>query len=231
MSKTALDKGGTLYLWQKIKNLFAVKGDAIKSIVRVGNTSTFTVTFADGTTTTFTTPDTIVDPSTAAPLMDGTEAIGSSLKYAREDHVHPKDTSKVDTSRTINSHALTSDIVLTASDVSAVPAASVGASNGVCPLDNTGLVASQYLPSFVDDVIEVYARTGATALSADWFSLTGPTGTAITPQAGIIYVLMADTTGYDANSQFRWGGSTYVKLNDGGIVPITNAEIDEIVAS
>lgn len=30
-----------------------------------------------------------VDPATATPLMDGTGAVGSSAKYAREDHVHP----------------------------------------------------------------------------------------------------------------------------------------------
>jgi len=231
MSASALDKGGTLYFWQKIKNLFAEKGDAVKSITRVGETNTFTVTFADGTTTSFTTPDTIVEPSTAAPLMDGTEAIGSSLKYAREDHVHPKDTSKVDVTRTINGKPLSADVVLAPSDVNAVPAAAVGSSNGVCPLDDNALIASQYLPSYVDDVVEVYARTGATALASDWFSISGPTGDALTPQAGIIYVLMNAPTGYDINTQFRWGGTTYVKLNDGGIVPITNAEIDEIVAS
>lgn len=33
-----------------------------------------------------------VDPATVAPLMDGTAAVGSSAKYAREDHVHPHDT-------------------------------------------------------------------------------------------------------------------------------------------
>ncbi len=37
-----------------------------------------------------------VDPATATPLMDGTAAVGSSVKYAREDHVHPSDTTKVD---------------------------------------------------------------------------------------------------------------------------------------
>lgn len=34
------------------------------------------------------------DPATAAPLMDGTAAVGTSTKYAREDHVHPTDTSR-----------------------------------------------------------------------------------------------------------------------------------------
>lgn len=35
-----------------------------------------------------------VEPATANPVMDGTAAVGSSDKYAREDHVHPTDTSR-----------------------------------------------------------------------------------------------------------------------------------------
>ena len=35
-------------------------------------------------------------PASASPLMDDVAAVGSSLKYAREDHVHPSDTSKQD---------------------------------------------------------------------------------------------------------------------------------------
>lgn len=37
-----------------------------------------------------------VSPATANPLMDGTADVGSSVKYAREDHVHPSDTTKAD---------------------------------------------------------------------------------------------------------------------------------------
>ena len=37
------------------------------------------------------------EPATATPLMDRTGAVGSSLKYAREDHEHPADTNKQDT--------------------------------------------------------------------------------------------------------------------------------------
>lgn len=33
---------------------------------------------------------------TASPLMDGNASVGNSLKYAREDHVHPSDTSRED---------------------------------------------------------------------------------------------------------------------------------------
>ena len=35
-------------------------------------------------------------PATASPLMDGTASVGSSIKYAREDHKHPSDTAKQD---------------------------------------------------------------------------------------------------------------------------------------
>lgn len=38
----------------------------------------------------------IPTPSTAAPAMDGTAAVGTSTEYARADHVHPSDTSKQD---------------------------------------------------------------------------------------------------------------------------------------
>ena len=37
-----------------------------------------------------------IDAATANPLMDGTAAVGVSTKYAREDHVHPTDTSRED---------------------------------------------------------------------------------------------------------------------------------------
>lgn len=33
-------------------------------------------------------------PATAPPVMDGTAAVGASAKFAREDHVHPTDTSR-----------------------------------------------------------------------------------------------------------------------------------------
>ena len=37
-----------------------------------------------------------IDAATANPLTDGTAAVGVSTKYAREDHVHPSDTSRED---------------------------------------------------------------------------------------------------------------------------------------
>ena len=49
--------------------------------------------------------------------MDGTASVGSLSTVARADHVHPSDTSRVPTSRTVNGKALSSDIELTADDI------------------------------------------------------------------------------------------------------------------
>ena len=62
-----------------------------------------------------------VAPSSTTPTMDGTGAAGSSSNYARADHVHPTDTSRVATSTTVNGHALSGNVTVTASDVGATP--------------------------------------------------------------------------------------------------------------
>lgn len=142
-----------------------------------------------------------VAPANATPLMDGTAAIGSSVLYARQDHVHPSDTRKISTTEK-------------------------GAANGVCPLNINAIVDPDYLPSYVDDVIEAYIRNGQQALSATWLAVDSPAGDIITPQAGKIYVLLNASEDYPENTQFRWGGTGYVKLNDGGISELTTAEMD-----
>ena len=239
MAKKYLDSDGLLYFWQKIKNLFAVKADAVKNITRSG--TTFTATRADGTTFTFTQQDNTVEKTSTTPKMDGTAAIGSETKYAAGDHVHPSDTTKVDkvSGKGLSTNDFTDsykNLIDTHSGQienianNMVYEYDVGHNNGICPLNASGKVDSSYLPSYVDDVIEAYARSGQTALSAGWLSTTSG-GSALTPETGKIYVLMANSGDYAANSQFRWGGTAYVKLSDGGVSSITNAEIDTIVAS
>ena len=97
--------------------------------------------------------------------------------------------------------------------------------------DSNNIIDSSILPSYVDDVIEAYPRSGQTPLSQNWLATGSASGTVITPEAGKIYVLMADSGDYTMNTQFRWSGTTYVKLNDGGVTSITNTEIDTIIAS
>lgn len=212
--------------------------NVLEGIQRNGDTITLTNKIANITVPTktsditndsgFVTSSSVPTATSTTPKMDGTAAVGTETTWAKGDHVHPTDTSRVPTTRTVNGHALSSDISLSASDVSAIPTTAKGTANGVCPLNANSVIDSQYLPSFVDDVIEAYPRSGQTELSSTWLATGSASGTVITPQGGVIYLLMSETTNYSANTQFRWSGSSYVKLNDGGVSSITNEEINTI---
>lgn len=196
--------------------------------------------------------------SSTTPLMDGTAAVGTETAFARGDHRHPTDTSRqavISDLADIRSGAAAGATAyqkpgtgIPATDLdsavqtqltaasNAIPTTQKGAANGVCPLNASSKIDSTYLPSYVDDVIEAYARSGQTPLSQNWLATGSASGTVISPESGKIYVLMNDVTSgddvlYSANSQFRWATNTYTKLNDGGITAITNAEIDQITAN
>lgn len=229
MAKKYLDDNGLLYFWGKLKAAFVsdISWDSTnKKLQKSKNGSTSDlVTFAT-VATSGSYEDLSDKPSTGVSdvTVDGTSVVGAGGVAAVDL------TGKVPTTRKVNGKALSADITLAASDVSAIPTSAIGAASGVCPLGSDSKVDSQYLPSYVDDVIEAYPISSATELSAGWLSLTA-SGTALTPETGKIYVLMADSTSYAANTQFRWGGTAYVKMNDGGVSAITNGEIDTIVAS
>lgn len=55
--------------------------------------------------------------ATTAPVMDGTAAVGTSTAYAREDHVHPSDTSKQDVLVFNTAYDATTNKAATMSDV------------------------------------------------------------------------------------------------------------------
>lgn len=113
----------------------------------------------------------------------------------------------------------------------AIPNTEKGANNGVAPLNASGTIDAQYLPSYVDDVLEVYPVSGKDELASDWFASDAEGTQPVIGETGKIYVLMSNSTTYGANTQFRWGGSSYIKMNDGGVSSITTAEIDTILAS
>lgn len=110
-----IDGSGLSHFMGILKGAFAVKADAVKNITRSG--TTFTATRADGTSFTFTQQDNTVAKTTTTPKMDGTAAIGSETKYAAGDHVHPTDTTRVPTSRTVNGKALSANITLSGDDI------------------------------------------------------------------------------------------------------------------
>ena len=92
--------------------VYTTVGEASVTQVVSTGTKIATVTI-DGTATDLYAPSgSSVSPATANPIMDGTAAVGSSAKYAREDHVHPTDTSRQETLvsgtniKTINNESL-----------------------------------------------------------------------------------------------------------------------------
>ena len=73
-----------------------------------------------------------------------------------------------------------------------------GVANGVAPLNEEAMIDSQYLPSYVDDVVEG-TLTNNTTFTSD--------GEAVTPETGKIYV---DT---GTNLTYRWSGSQYTEIS------------------
>lgn len=70
-------------------------GEASVTQVQTSGTKIATVTI-DGTATDLYAPEggSGPEPSSTAPAMDGTAAVGTTTTYARADHVHPTDTSR-----------------------------------------------------------------------------------------------------------------------------------------
>lgn len=85
-----------------------------------------------------------------------------------------------------------------------------GANSGLAELDANGKVPTAQLPSFVDDVVDAYIVSGATALSSGWLSATDG-GSALTPETGKIYVVLS--SGSYQNKTYRWSGTTYVEIS------------------
>lgn len=90
---------------------------------------------------------------------------------------------------TVNGKPLSDDIVLSVADIEgAVATSELGSS--VAPLED-GLIPSQYLPSYVDDVVE-----------ADNHAALPESG-----ESGKIYVTIDD------GKTYRWGGTSYVEIS------------------
>lgn len=127
---------------------------------------------------------------------------------------------KVPTTRKVNNKALSADITLAAGDVGAIPSAQKGVAGGVAELDDSGRVPAAQLPSYVDDVIDSYIVTGATAFTAGWLSLTSG-GAALTPESGKLYIILSPG---DYNMrEYRWSGTAYGQVNGGIVIGTTSS--------
>lgn len=125
--------------------------------------------------------------ASATPKNIGTAAVGSSAKYAREDHVHAIDLATGDS----NGQVKIAGTNVSVKGLGSAAYMAAGSAGGVATLDTEGKVPSSQLPSYVDDVVEYSSQSA--------FPATGETGK--------IYVAT------DTNKTYRWSGSAYVEIS------------------
>lgn len=189
-------------------------------VVRGGTgatTSTGTGSTVLNTSPTFVTPvlgaatgtsfNSITGLASVAPILAGVAAVGVSPLVARQDHVHPAQTTVtgnagsatvLQTARTINGISFngSANITINAIDATArIASSEKGAVNGIATLDAAGLIPTTQLPAYVDDVLEYANLAALPAVGV----------------AGVIYVTL------DTNKTYRWSGTVYVYITSGAV--------------
>lgn len=262
-----LDDNGLLYFWQKIKNLFAQKSELPGVVSKTADglapklpneTATTKFLRQDGT---WGVPSGTTSPATADPLMDGTAAVGTSAKYAREDHVHPTDTSRAAQSEFATVQTKVSGIAAGA-QVNVIETVKVNgtaltpsskAVNVTVPTKTSDLTNDS---NFVADASYVHTDNNYTtteknklaafgaastyALKSDITGMYKYKGSVATAAAlpssgqttGDVYNIEAESVYGGAGMNVAWNGTAWDPLGEiFSITSITNSEIDTIVAS
>ena len=290
-----LDNDGLLYLWQKIKNIFATQTDLSDKVdketgkglsandyttteknklagiasgaqvnvidtVKVNNTALTPSSKAVNVTVPTKTSDitndsgfiTIADvpegsaASSTTPKMDGTAAVGSETAFARGDHIHPSDTSRVPTTRKVAGHALSADVTLVKGDVGLgnvdntadadkpVSTAQQTALDGkVDKVTGKGLSTNDYTTA-EKNKLAAFGSADTYALKSDitnMYKYKGSVATvALLPSTG---QTAGDVYNVEANGMnYAWNGTEWDALGEiFTITSISNSDIDTIVAT
>lgn len=185
-------------------------------------------------------------PSSTTPKMNGTAKVGTEASFARGDHVHPSDTSRVPTTRTVAGHALSSDVTLAKGDVGLgnvdntsdankpVSTAQQTALDGkVDKVTGKGLSTNDYTTAEKNKLAE-FGAASTYALKTDITGMYKFKGSVATVSAlpdtgqtvGDVYNVEASGMNY------AWDGEDWDALGEiFTITSISNSDIDTIVAT
>ena len=100
-----------------------------------------------------------------------------------------------------------------------IPLTSIGSPNGVASLNESGVIPSDQLPSYVDDVIEVYATydkdAGGNLTNIKLYKDAEHSNIISTGESGKIYI---NVTEDEPSYNFRWSGTEFLYITTGGVV-------------
>lgn len=85
--------------------------------------------------------------------------------------------------------------------------------DGICPLDHSGHVGAEFLPSYVDDVVEGYIDLESNIMHDE------NKVNRIEPEKGKIYIDI------DSGYSYRWTGTKFFEITSPDMVPITEEDV------
>ncbi len=222
-------------------SLYTFDGSSRKSLdVRAGENVSLSA--ASGALT-ISASDTTYEASSDLPLMDGEASAGSSVKYARGDHVHPSDASKADKAATLAGYGIAdakieNGIITLGPDtitpLTSIPASGVTAGTYTSVTVGTdGRVTAGTNPSTIAGygITDAYTKTEIDQKLTSGMHYKGSVATvsqlpASGNEVGDFYNVVA------TGENYAWDGSAWDLTGSiVDLVAITNAEIDDIVAS
>lgn len=141
--------------------------------------------------------------SSTTPLMDGTATTGTELAFARGDHVHPSDTSRVPITRTVNGHVLSTNITLVPKDL--------GIAFGTCSTSSDTAAKVVSISGYTSQIFSIVA------IRFDYAVTTSNTTLNINNTGAFPITAHGGTTLYDAikagdTGLFMRSGTTYLLL-------------------